>query len=228
MKRVLIVETNIRNYYNTTEVTGLWFSEMANFISQLQKNNINFDFMSPLGGFVPLDPKSMTNMTNEMIEIYKENNLIQSGLAETMNPYIINVNKYVAIYYTGGHGAIYDFPDNEEIQNIAKKIYQNNGYILSVSHGVTGLLNIKDDNGQYIINNKKITGFTKEEEQLSHTEQLIPFFNEDLAINRNATFIKEKPYQDNVVQDGRIITGQNSSSTTSLAKKFIEEINKKN
>lgn len=54
MKKVLIVETNSYKYAGTNEATGLWLGESAEFVDELYKHNIEVDFVSPLGGFVPL------------------------------------------------------------------------------------------------------------------------------------------------------------------------------
>ena len=67
---------------------------------------------------------------------------------------------YDLIYYSGGHGVIYDFPDNKEIQEIARKIYEKGGIVSSVCHGAVGLLNIKLTNGDYLIKGKNVTGFS--------------------------------------------------------------------
>lgn len=60
-----------------------------------------------------------------------------------------------------------DFPDNPEIKGIAQAIYMHGGYLTSVCHGIAGLLNLKNQEGQYIISGKKITGFTTAEEVLA-------------------------------------------------------------
>ena len=76
----------------------------------------------------------------------------------------MSADNYVAIYFTGGHGVLWDFYDNEELHQIAESIYENGGFVTSVCHGVAGLLNLKDSQGQYLIANRKITGFTQCEE----------------------------------------------------------------
>lgn len=155
MKKVLIVETNSNKYAGTNEATGLWLGESAEFVDELYKNNVEVDFVSPLGGFVPLDPRSMKYIDKDIMKIYSEEKFVQEGLINTKKPKDIDPNNYHAIYYTGGHGVMWDFPDNKEIQEIARIIYENNGYILSVCHGVAGLFNIKDSEGNFLISGKK-------------------------------------------------------------------------
>ena len=39
-------------------------------------------------------------------------------LGSTMKPSEVNPEDYAVIYYAGGHGVIWDFPENKELQNI--------------------------------------------------------------------------------------------------------------
>lgn len=52
---------------------------------------------------------------------------------------------------------------------------------MSICHGLAGLVTIKDDQGNYLINNKKITGFTNFEEILSGKLFKVPFLTENQA-----------------------------------------------
>lgn len=59
MKKILIVETNIQNYQGTHDPTGLWLGETVEFIDEIQRFGFDIDYVSPNGGFIPLDPRSM-------------------------------------------------------------------------------------------------------------------------------------------------------------------------
>ncbi|MBO1138451.1 MULTISPECIES: type 1 glutamine amidotransferase domain-containing protein [Enterococcus] len=224
MKKVLIVETNVQKYAGTDEPTGLWLGESVEFISELYKQKIDVDFVSPQGGFVPLDPRSMKYTNADIMNVYLDKEFIREGLVNTKKPEDIDPEKYNAIYYTGGHGVMWDFPDNKELQEIALAIYENNGYILSVCHGIAGLLNIKDKEGNFLISDKKITGFTKAEERLAGKTRVVPFFNQEEAKKRKAFFQKKRFYKEFAIKDGRIITGQNPFSVRAVAKLYLEEL----
>ena len=60
--KVLIVLTNIEKYSGIDRPTGLWLSELTHFYDVLVKNNISADFVSPNGGYVPVEPQSISNM----------------------------------------------------------------------------------------------------------------------------------------------------------------------
>lgn len=155
MNKVLIVETNIKRYENTDEATGLWLGESAEFVDELQKHGIAYDFVSPKGGYVPLDPRSMKYMDEAIWNIYEGQDFVDRALKKTLKPEEVIPQDYRAIYFTGGHGVMWDFPDNPEIQKIAQDIHTNGGYLTSVCHGIAGLLHLKSQEGHYIISGKK-------------------------------------------------------------------------
>ena len=95
---------------------------------------------------------------------------------------------------------------------------------MSVCHGIAGLLFIKDKNGNYFVKDKKITGFTTTEEYLSGKSTVVPFYNEKVAEDHGAKFVKARAFKSFAVQDGQIITGQNPFSAKAVAQKFLENM----
>ncbi|QIL50324.1 type 1 glutamine amidotransferase domain-containing protein [Weissella coleopterorum] len=226
MKKILIVETNIQNYQGTHDPTGLWLGETVEFVDEIQRFGFDIDYVSPNGGFIPLDPRSMKYTDDSIMALYRNPSFIEKALRNTLKPSEVNPNDYIAIYYTGGHGVMWDFPDNKELKSIARAIYTHHGYLLSVCHGIAGLLNLKDDKGNFIIKDKNITGFTTTEEFLAGKTKIVPFLNQHVATSHGAKFQKKRFYTDFAITDGRIITGQNPFSVRSVARQFIQEIKK--
>nr|WP_242590371.1 type 1 glutamine amidotransferase domain-containing protein [Enterococcus sp. MSG2901] len=220
----MIIETNVTRYQGTTEPTGLWLGEAAEFVAEMQKVEIEVDFVSPKGGFVPLDPRSMKYTDESILEIYEDPDFIHRGLTNTLRPDQVNPTDYAAIYYTGGHGVMWDFPKDLTIQNLATAIYDNGGYLVSVCHGVAGLLNIKDKSGNYLIEGKNITGFTTAEEILAGKKTVVPFLNQVEVEKRGGHFKKKRFYHEYAIKDGRILTGQNPFSVRAVAKLLIDEL----
>lgn len=224
MERVLIVETNTKFYGIKKEATGLWLGECAEFVAAMKAAQIEVDYVSPKGGFVPLDPRSMKYMDAATRKLYDQDEFIERALINTLKPEEVDPLKYRAIYYTGGHGVMWDFPEDKRLQELALTIYENKGYLLSVCHGVAGLLNIKDKAGNYLIKDKEITGFTKTEEIMAGKTKVVPFYNADEARKRGAQFKQKRFYSEFALRDGRIITGQNPFSVKKVAKLFCEQL----
>lgn len=224
--KILLVLTNQDTFGDDPEKTGLWLTEATEFIEEVEKHGYEVDYVSPKGGKVPIDPRSLEdgNINDYAKGKLESEDFSNRALTNSLKPSDINPSAYKAIYYTGGHGVVYDFPDNEELQKIAMEIYNNGGYVSSVCHGIAGLLNIKDESGNYLIDGKKITGFTQKEEELSGKASKVPFGTEEEAIKRGADFKKEDPFTSFAVKDGQLITGQNPASGKAVAEKLIKAL----
>jgi putative intracellular protease/amidase len=59
MPKALIVVTNIGKFPKEDKATGSDFPETAHVYEKLTKAGWTVDFVSPLGGYVPIDPKSI-------------------------------------------------------------------------------------------------------------------------------------------------------------------------
>lgn len=163
--------------------------------------------------------------TDELIlEIYENLDLIHSGLTNTLHPDQVKLKDCTTIYYIGGHGVMWNFPDDLAIQNLSTTIYDNNGYLVSVCHGVVGRLNIKDRNGNYLIEGKNITGFTTAEEIIAGKNLLFHFFNQEADEKRGGHFKKKRFYREHALKDGQILTGQNPFSVRVIAKLLVDEL----
>src|SRR5690606_3340598 len=111
------------------------------------------------------------------------------------------------------------FPDNTILQSIIRQHYERNKIVAAVCHGVGGLLNVKLSNGEYLIKDKTITGFTWFEEILAGRKKEVPFNLEDELKKRNSNYQKALiPMTSKVLVDGNLITGQNPFSSKEIAK----------
>ncbi|WP_300559827.1 type 1 glutamine amidotransferase domain-containing protein [Companilactobacillus sp.] len=224
MTKILVVLTNTTRYHGTTDPTGLWLGEATEFVDEVTKAGFDVDYVSPKGGFVPLDPRSMKYVAESDMKIYESSDFQNRALMNSMNPSQIDSKEYAAIYYTGGHGVMWDFPNNSELQKITMDIYNQGGYVTSVCHGIAGLLNVKTAKGEYLIKGKEITGFTTSEEILANKRKVVPFLNQKVASDHGAIFRKKRAYKSYAVQDGQLITGQNPFSARAVGKMLVHQL----
>lgn len=144
-----------------------------------------------------------------------------------MTPSQVDPKEYSTIFYAGGHGAMWDFADNKELAAIASEIYENGGIVAGVCHGPAGLVNIKLNSGKYLVDGKKINAFTNEEESEVKLTNVVPFLLENKLKERGAQFEKSGLWQNHVVSDQRVITGQNPQSAKSVGEAILKELNNK-
>ncbi|MFV0559670.1 MAG: type 1 glutamine amidotransferase domain-containing protein [Enterococcus sp.] len=221
--KALIVLTNVEKYETIERPTGLWLSELTHFYDVLVKNNISVDFVSPKGGYVPVEPQSILSMDATDWTYYKNEEFRNRALGNTFSPDQVNPEEYAMIYYAGGHGTMWDFPNSKEIGEIASAIYQRGGIVSAVCHGVVGLLQVTDENNQSILAGRTVTGFSNEEE-LNGTTNEVPFLAEDALKEKGANYEAETAFSDVVRADGRLITGQNPQSAHSLGEAVVAQL----
>lgn len=225
-KKILVVVTSFGKYPNMKRATGLWLGEVVHFVEKVKEAGYEVDYVSPKGGYTPIDPHSLAMADPIDWEWYQKKEFM-NHLGTTLKPSEVKPDDYVAIYYAGGHGVIWDFPDNEALQAISRKIYEKGGFVSSVCHGAAGLLNIKLSNGSLLINGKKVTGFSDEEEKLAELDKFVPFLTETEMVARGANYKKaDKPWASFAVEDNRVITGQNPASGAAVADLLIAALRK--
>jgi len=209
MKKILFVVTSHDKKGNTGEATGYYLSEVAHPWEVLHNAGYEIDFVSPQGGKAPVDGFDLEDTVNKK---FWEDEKYRAKIENTMKPNEVDPNEYAAIFYAGGHGAMWDLADDKKLSKIARKIYENNGIVSAVCHGPAGLVNIKLANGKYLVDGKKVNAFTNEEETTVKLEKVVPFLLESKLIEHGAIFEKSGLWQPHVTVDQRLVTGQNPQS----------------
>ncbi|WP_373894641.1 type 1 glutamine amidotransferase domain-containing protein [Virgibacillus natechei] len=222
--KILVVVSSFPKYPNLNRATGLWLGEAVHFVKKVEEAGYEVDYVSPKGGYTPIDPHSLAQAEEIDWEFYQDPEFM-GKLGKTLKPSEVNPTNYSAIYYAGGHGTLWDFPENEDLQQISQTIYKNGGIISSVCHGAVGLLNIKTQDGEYLIDGKVVTGFSNEEEKLAELDQYVPYLTETELINRGAKYQSEKAFVPYAVEDGRLVTGQNPASGGPVAELVLKQLN---
>ncbi|SMC63634.1 type 1 glutamine amidotransferase domain-containing protein [Moheibacter sediminis] len=221
-EKILFVVTSHDTKGDTGEKTGFYLGE-ASHPWEVLKDDYEIDFVSPKGGKAPVDGFDLNDAVNKE---FWENKEIQQKIANTMKPSDINSKDYVAIHYVGGHGAMWDFADNLELAKIASEIYEKNGIVSAVCHGPAGIVNIKLSDGKYLVDGKKVNGFTNEEEEAVKLTKIVPFLLEDKLKERGGIFEKSPNFTQHVTVDGRLITGQNPQSARGVGEAIRDALAK--
>lgn len=169
-----------------------------------------------MGGKAPIDEGSVTNFASDEICTKFLASEEAQRLTVTKHPSEVNPADYAAILYVGGHGPMWDTPDNADIQKICASIYEAGGVVSAVCHGPCGIVNVKLSNGKYLIDGKEVTGFTNAEEEAVGLTSVMPFLLETKMKERGARFHGAANWAANVVVCERVVTGQNPASATPL------------
>lgn len=222
-KRILNVVSNVAHYDHPAEPTGLWLSELTHAYDVFAEAGYEQTIVSPKGGTSPLEPRSLKFPSfGKSAKAWKADDTKMALLARTAAPDEIDSTAYDAIYFTGGHAVMYDFPDSEGLQHITREIFERGGVVSSVCHGYCGLFNTKLSDGSLLVAGRKLTGFAWSEEVLARVNKLVPYNAEAEIKKRGARYVKGLiPFASHVVVDGRLVTGQNPGSAKATAKKIV-------
>ncbi len=224
MAKIIMALTNVDEYIGHPEhKTGVWLEEAVSFYAAVIEAGHEVTFASNNGGAVPIDPRSAQAGPDIMKKAADEK--FKHGMNNTIPFDTINPDDYAAIYFCGGHGTMWDFPNSKGLQNLAQSIYAHNGFIASVCHGEAGLVGLKDEDGSPLVKGKKINGFTNEEEDMNGMSAIVPFSPEDELVRLGAEFVNGAPYTAFAVSDQHFITGQNPMSSRRVAELLIRELN---
>ncbi|MET3035929.1 type 1 glutamine amidotransferase domain-containing protein [Chryseobacterium sp. NRRL B-14859] len=224
--RILIIVTNVSLYASGRLKTGLWLSELTHIYHAAKEKGYEVAIASPKGGNVPVDPESLRYFTLDKVSTAYWNDIsFRELLNNSRSLADVGDLQYDAVYLAGGHGTMYDFPDDVRIQSVIKEQYENGKIVAAICHGVGGLLNVKLSGGEYLIKGKSMTGFDWFEEVIARRRKEVPF-NLEAAIKERGAELRKAfiPMTSNVIVDGNLITGQNPFSSKEMAQVVMKQL----
>ncbi len=219
--RILIVVTSTdrlangkRSGYELTELSRAWWV----FVH----NGYAVDIASPLGGEPPMV------RDDDLIEAdhaFLNDPFAQSRLRASIALAEVDPARYEAVYFAGGKGTMFDFPNNPEIARILRGIAPR-GVVGAVCHGPAALLGVTLSDGRPLLQGRRVTGFSNAEELFlaEDARQRLGFLLQDALAAEAGQFLEGPMYLDHSVVDGWLVTGQNPWSTWSVAEGMVRAL----
>lgn len=215
-KRVLIATTSHNRLGNTGKPTGAYLPEIAHPFAVFRQAGYSIDFASVTGGPIPLDGVEQADAASRTFLTDHGSELSTSQAAQGVDP-----SRYDAIFFAGGHGTMWDLPDDLAFQRVTKAIYERGGVVAAVCHGPAALVNVKLDSGKYLVDGKRVSAFTNEEERTVKLDAVVPFLLADALTAHGAQHEPAPNWQKNVVISERLVTGQNPASAQGVAEGVV-------
>jgi putative intracellular protease/amidase len=235
-RAILIVLTNTRDLPGPhldgmapdARRTGFDIKEAALAYHYFHKvGGLELNLASPSGGECYIDPRALKAAEHEEeVQAFLADQCAMQWIKCTDQLGHFDLERFQAVLFIGGPGAMFDFPRNRELREVANHIYQKGGIIAAIGHGAAALLDLKDPSGAPLIKNKQVTANTTEEDSDMHLEKDLPFSIERKLSEIGAEFKKASKFANNVVVDGRIITGQNRNSTRDWIRQIDNHLQK--
>lgn len=214
---ILIVVTS-HDRIDAEHPTGLWFEEFAVPYTKFRAAGYDITVASPRGGDTPIDARSLEgyepSVTNEAAKV---------ALRETRKlDADVQAQAFAAIFFPGGHGTMFDLPDNPQLQRLVREFAEADKVIASVCHGPACLVGVMLRDGTAFVKGRKVTAFTDSEERAVQLDKAMPFLLESRLRDQGAEFVPAADWADNIVVDGKLVTGQNPQSSGSAADAMIK------
>jgi putative intracellular protease/amidase len=167
---------------------------------------------------VPLDGIDRTDADNAS---FLDDGAALARLHASLTPAQVEASRYAAIYFAGGHGTMWDLPDDAGLARIAAQIYEAGGFVSAVCHGPAGLVNIQLSSGAYLVANKQVAAFTDDEERAVGLTEVVPFLLASRLVERGARHVPAPNFKANVIVSERLITGQNPASARGVGEALV-------
>jgi putative intracellular protease/amidase len=221
--KILMVLTSHDQLGDTGKKTGFWLEEFAAPFYVLKDAGASVTLASPKGGQPPLDPKSdLPENQTEMTRRFRTDPAAQAQLANTKKLAEVSAEEFDAVFYPGGHGPMWDLPDNPASVALIDAFVKADKPVGAVCHAPVALVNVRGRDGEYLVKGKRVTGFSNSEEEAVGLTAVVPFLLEDRLKERGGSYSKGPDWAPHVLVDGKLVTGQNPASSEAGAKELLK------
>ncbi len=222
--RILAVVTSTSHFPDGERKAGFELTELARAYYVFLANGYEVDIASPRGG-----PPPMRRDDEDMVpadHAFLNDAGAQRKLAASLHVADVDASRYAAVYFVGGKGTMFDFPDDPGIQRLVRRVYQSGGVIGAVCHGPAALLEVTLDDGRPLLRGRRVAAFSNAEELflMEDARARFPYLLQDRILQKGGRYVEGPMYLDNTVVDGRIVTGQNPWSTWSTAEAMVRAL----
>ena len=220
-KPVLCVVTSHPIRGDTGEPTGFAMVELTHPLEVFDEAGIPYEIASIHGGHPPIDFFDLSDAANAR---YWKDKEFRDALAHSLVLEDLDPSKYSAVFFAGGHGTMWDFADNEAVQSVIRDVWEAGGIVSAVCHGPAALVNATLSDGSYLVAGKKLASFTDEEEIEVKYDKVVPYLLASTLKTRGALHQPAANWSENVVFDGRLVTGQNPASAHGVGEAIVAQL----
>lgn len=224
--KILIVLTSHDKLGTTGKPTGFWLEEFAAPYYVFKDAGAEIVLASPKGGQPPLDPKSdAPDAQTEMTQRFKNDAEGKALLANTRALDEVSSEDFDAVFYPGGHGPLWDLSGNPTSISLIESFIKAGKPVGAVCHAPAALIEVRGEDGEYLVKGKQVTGFTNTEEAGVQLTDVVPFLLEEKLKEIGGDYSKGPDWSSYVRVDGLLVTGQNPASSEEAARALLKLMN---
>ena len=221
--KILMVLTSHEDLGDTGKKTGFWLEEFAAPYYFFKDAGAQVTLASPLGGQPPLDPTSyQADAQTEDTRRLKQDDEAQAQLASTQKLSQVKAEDFDAVFFPGGHGPLWDLANDPDSRRLIEGFASADRPGAAVCHGPAVFRDAQGPDGQPLVAGRRVTGFANSEEEAAGLTDVVPFLVQDMLTEKGGRYEKGEDWSSFVLQDGKLITGQNPASSAEAAKRLLE------
>jgi putative intracellular protease/amidase len=199
--------------------TGYYVSEAAHPWRVFTEAGYTVDLVSVAGGEPPADG---LDLSDPIQRAFTEDPDVHAKLRDTPRFADVAPADYDAVFFAGGHGTMWDFPNDPDLARFARDMYEGGGVVSAVCHGPAALVGVTLSTGRPLVEGREVAAFTNAEEAAVELTDTVPFSLQTRLEELGAKYSGADEWQSHVVTDGHLVTGQNPQSATGVAQAVLE------
>lgn len=216
IKHVLFILTNAAEIGPKKRSTGYFFPEVAHPYHVFAEAGIAVEYASPLGGTPPQDGYDESDPAQQAF--HNGSAIRRMGHSRKLSE--VDVLDYDAIFFPGGLGPMVDIAKDPDVKRAIERAWTGGKIVAAVCHGPAAFLGVRLEDGTPLVSGRKLTSFSNDEES-GYAQADVPFLLEAALRAEGAEYQSAAAWQEHVVVDGRLLTGQNPASSGALAKAMV-------
>jgi putative intracellular protease/amidase len=221
--QILIVLTSHDRLGDSGPSTGSGLEEFCAAYYVFRDAGAAVTLASPAGGQPPIDPRNDGSDTpSETVRRFKVDQAARTELADTLALDRVAAEDFDAVFYVGGHGALWDLPEDRVSQALIVAIHAAGKPLALVGHGTAALRRVVDTGGRPLVEGRRVTGTANSEERAMGSTDPLPFLLQDELIRLGGLYSKGPDWASHVVRDRALVTGQNRESAAAAAHAVLE------
>ena len=218
------------NIQEVGKETGVYAAELTEPYYEFLDSGITVDVASLSGGAIPIDPQSLKYLVRTKYDSrYLKDSNFKQKVENSLSIKTVSASDYDIIFISGGWGAAYDLAQSETLGEFVSQAFAEGKLLAAVCHGPLGFIQARTPEGRPLLEGRSVTAVTNKQVSelgIEHT----PMHPETEMLRIGANYESRSAFRDifahHVVEDGRLITGQNQRAGVEVAQRAMAILSK--
>ncbi len=221
--KILMMLTSFDKFSEKNKKAGLFPEQFTSPYYILKDAGADVTLTTPDGGHPPLNEKNR-NPTTAGNSRLRSDLAAQVALHNTFSLRQAAQLDFDALYIAAGYGVLWDIVENHYAISIVESMYAAGKPIAAVCHSSSIFCRARMADGEVLVREKSVTGFSNSEEKTSGQSYVVPYSVEDELKRNGGKYSKGLDWEPYVLSDGLLITGQNPASSGLTAKTLLNKL----